>query len=241
MKTINCIYIVFLILIPRICFSQNENIGNDYLDAKIEMERNENTITLQPYVQNHSTLYFEYNYLLLVKKTDKNKNLSVNRQAGKFTIQPNESKKLSSISLNSNESQNITAILYIRDDEENKLITKDSIEIKNQNPDIVDEKSLLIQGIVINDTKTKLGNDFYDQFYSIYSQSPKKFDFIIAFTELPFRGTSSIIQTKVDNEIVYEFIANPNEEYNQQQAVRIMQMLNQYENSKTSLKYEFKY
>lgn len=243
MKTFPLRYLTLFIFLHSFCYGQNESKceNKNAIEAKIEVEQNENMLSLHPSVQNNSSIYYEYNYLLLVKKTDKKNNLSVNRQSGKFTLEPNESKRLSTTSINQSETQDLKAILYIRDENENKLITKDSIEIKGLTTSKVKETSLMIEGLVVNETKTKLGSDFYDEFYSLYNQLPKKHSFIISISEMPYRGQTSIIQVKADQDLLNEFFSNPNEEYNKEQAALSLQRITQYAKSKESIKQEFNY
>src|SRR5690606_15126750 len=177
MKIITSIFII----LPLILFAQASD--ENPVEANIEVTQQENIITLQPTLQNHSALFFEYNYLLLVKKTDQNSNLSVNKQSGKFTLEPGEVKKLSTSQINQTESQNIKAVLYIRDENKNTLITKDSIEIKGSVKAKVEESSLFIEGLVVDETKTKFGKDFYDNFFTAYNQYPQKYKFIILISE----------------------------------------------------------
>lgn len=212
-----------------------------WIEAHIEVQQDENVISLEPTVKNNSSLYLEYNYLLLVKKTTATKNLSINRQSGKFTLEPGEIKTLSLSRVNQGESQNIEAVLYIRDEIQNKLITKDSIEIKPMNTTSVDETSLMLEGMVVDESKTKFGKDFYDSFFSVYNQYPNKFKFIVLISELPYRGQTSIIQVKADYEVVYEFYTHPNEEYNQQQVAMALRQLAKFAEEKENIKQEFNY
>lgn len=240
MKKITSIQITFLLLFPIFLIAQETDTEN--VEAYIEISQQENIYTLEPTIQNHSNLFFEYNYLLLVKKTDQNNNLSLNKQSGKFTLEPGEIKKLSSTQINQTENQNIKAILYIRDENKNKLITKDSIEIKGSSVTAqVEESSLLMEGMVVDESKTKFGKDFYDSFYSQYNQFPQKFKFIILISEMPYRGQTSIIQIKVDQDVVYEFYSNPNEEYSQYQVGIALKSISKYAEEKEKIKHEFMY
>lgn len=209
--------------------------------AKLKVDQTENILHFNPTAENKSEYHYELDYLLLIKKTDGNKNLSVNQQKGKFTLGPNELKNLGSASINQSKNQKIKAILFIRNEEENKLIAKDSVEIIVKDLIPVNENSLTTTGIVIDDSKTKLGRDYYDIFYTTYSQHPDKFDFVINISELPYRGLSSIIQIKVDQELINEFFTNPDEDYLKQQAFATLQKLNKYADSRGKLKNEFTY
>lgn len=238
MKTI--VYFTLLFSFFLINLNAQESDEN-LVEANIEIEQNENSITLLPTIHNKSALFFEYNYLFLVKKTDKKNNLSINKQNGKFTLQPGEIKKLSMTQLNQSEYQKINATLYIRDEVHNELITKDSIEIKGIATKVVEETSLMLEGLVVDESKTKFGKDFYDEFYSVYNQYPKKFKFIILISELPHRGQTSIIQVKADQETIHEFFSNPNEEYFKQQVGITLRNLTKYAEEKENLKQEFNY
>ena len=240
MKTI--IPYLLLTILPIFTYAQIEDEIDKLIEASIEIIESENSITLQPKVQNKSTLFFEYNFLLLVKKTDLKNNLSVNKQSGKFALNPGEIKNLSTTQLNQSENLNIKAILYIRDEAHNKLITKDSIEIKSENiSKQVDETSLMMEGLVVDESKTKFGKDFYDQFYSTYNQFPKKYNFIITVSELPHRGQTSIIQIKADQETIHEFFSNPSEEYSTQQVGLSLRHLAKYAEDKENINKEFIY
>lgn len=210
--------------------------------AKIEVVQSENTLTFKPTVQNKGVYHYELDYLLLVKKTDADKNLSVSQQKGKFTLLPNAVESLSNTTINQTRKQKITAILFIRDEVANKLITKDSVQIITKELRPIKESSLMVmKGIVVDDSKTKMGRDYYDAFYSTYNQYPSKFDFIINISELPHRGLSSIIQVKVDQDLIFEFFTNPDEEFIKEQVGLTFQRLISYANSKGKLKNEFTY
>lgn len=231
------------------CFGQEveeqSESGDDVIKAIIEVEQDENLLRFLPKVQNQSLLYFEYHYLLLVRITDQNDELSIQQKNGRFTLMPEEIKSLSAIEYpQSPDVRKIKTNLFIRDEEENRLITKDSVEIiypSSKRQQKVDERSLILSGIVVDETKTKLGSDFYSDFYSIYNQLPNKFNFIVSISELPYRGPTSIIQIKADQDLVYEFFTNPNEEYIEQQARHTIRVLAQYAKSKENIKYEFNY
>lgn len=232
--------ILFCILLPLNSIAQEER--DSLIVAKIEVVQSENTLTFRPSVQNKGDYHYELDYLLLVKKTDADKNLSVSQQKGKFTLAPNGIESLSITTVNQTQKQKVTAILFIRDEVANKLITKDSIQITTKELRPIKESTLMVmKGIVVDDSKTKMGRDYYDAFYSTYNQYPTKFDFIINISELPHRGLSSIVQVKVDQDLILEFFANPDEEFIKAQVAATFQKLISYANSRGKLKNEFTY
>lgn len=215
----------------QICYSQKS--GTEDLIAKIKKEQTENVLSLSANVQNLSSLYFDYNYLLLVKKTNSQKNLSINRQGGKFTLEPQESKVLSKTRINTNNQSLIQAFLYIRDEDKNELIAKDSLIIKSNTRTKPKQKEpeLLLSGMIINHTKTKFGKDFYDDLFSKYNQFSKKFNFVITISEHPFRGMTTAIEVKANRDIVYKFFSNPDEEYRERQVSQTLKSLWRYKSN----------
>jgi len=68
-------------------------------------------------------------------------------------------------------------------------------------------------GIISDETKTKLGKDFYDYFYTSYNKIKINSAKIIAIEEeLTFARTTKIA-VKIDNEIINEFISKPDDEF----------------------------
>ncbi|OHT45908.1 hypothetical protein B0A80_16670 [Flavobacterium tructae] len=68
-------------------------------------------------------------------------------------------------------------------------------------------------GIVANDTKTKLGNDFYDFFYAQYSKLRINTSKIVTVQEELTFGRTTKITILIDGEIVEEFISRPDEDF----------------------------
>jgi hypothetical protein len=70
-----------------------------------------------------------------------------------------------------------------------------------------------LRGIVTDETKTKVGKDFYDLYYYKYNEYKINSSMIVSISEeFSFaRNTKLIIS--VNNETVYEFMAKPDEEY----------------------------
>lgn len=233
-------FLLFCFFLSTVAVAQENR--DSLIAAKIEVVQSENTLTFHPTVQNKGVYHYELDYLLLVKKTDANKNLSVSQQKGKFTLEPNQIESLSTTTVNQTSKQKVTAILFIRDEVENRLITKDSIQITTKELRPIKESSLsIMKGIVVDDSKTKMGRDYYDLFYSTYNQYPTKFDFIINITELPHRGLSSIMQVKVDQDLIIEFFTNPDEEFIKEQVAATFQRLISYASHRGKLKNEFTY
>lgn len=65
----------------------------------------------------------------------------------------------------------------------------------------------------MNETKTRIGQDFYDRYYYKYNEigiNAKKI--VVIGEEFTFARNTKII-ISIDNSIVYEFLARPDDEY----------------------------
>lgn len=78
---------------------------------------------------------------------------------------------------------------------------------------VIKNDGIELTGIVTDETKTKFGKDFYDYFYFLYNDNKINANKIVKVgEELSFgRNTKIIIQ--VENEVILEFLARPDQEY----------------------------
>lgn len=214
--------------------------------ARIESTTLENQIKIKAVVVNNTAVYKELNYLLLSIKKGEGGNLSNNQQSGKFSVNPNEVKVLSEMSVNLESKDALKAFLYIRDEESKILVAKDSLELnsdlfKKKTAKIEDDAVYELKGLTIDETKTKVGKDFYDMFYIQYSQLPDKSTSAITISELPLRGTSGQINIQMDDKIIYSFMTNPGEDYLKEQLAYCLKYIKEFTAKKNLIKNEFIY
>lgn len=69
-----------------------------------------------------------------------------------------------------------------------------------------------IDGLLVDDTKTKSGKDFYDLFYADWDAPIGSKNFTITVSEKPFRLTSTMIQVSINDNVVYQGILQPRED-----------------------------
>jgi hypothetical protein len=184
--------------------------------AKIEVEKVENMLSVTGTVENLKSEFKNISYKLSVFKTNKsNSNNSKNAQDGRITLEPIQKVMLSKTQVNVSKDDQIILLLMIYD-EKNAVIGKDRIEIGEQEKktgSVKPKDGLEMTGIVSNDTKTKLGSDFYDFFYSEYSKLKINSNKIVSIQEeLTFGRTTRII-VNVSGEIIDEFITRPDEDF----------------------------
>lgn len=186
--------------------------------AKIDIEKIENMLSVTGTAENLKSSFKNIVFKLSVFKTNNsNSNKSNNAQDGRITLEPKQKVTLSQTQVNVNKEDQVIILLLIYD-EDNNIIGKDRIAIGGNEEEskivaLKPKDGLEMIGIISNDTKTKLGNDFYDLFYSelnkLKTSSPKT---VSVQEELTFGRTTKII-INVDGEIIDEFIARPDEDF----------------------------
>lgn len=120
-------------------------------------------------------------------------------------------------------------------DEHDKLLGKDRIVIngneedekleaeeKHQKEQMIspptdaaqsENDGVLLRGIVIEETKTKPGRDFYKMFYSLYSANNVNGEEIVTVKEVLSLNNNTKIEIYVANEKVVEFFVTPQNDY----------------------------
>lgn len=243
MKTLYNILLFLSIFAIQKIDAQQENQN---ITSKIENTFSEGLLVLKATATSHSDSYSELNYLFISIKKGGSGNLSNNKQSGKFTLKPDETKILSEISVNIQKKDAVKVFLYIKDEQTNQLLSKDSLEINAKNFESkiskVNENEIFeLKGLTIDETKTKTGKDFYDMFYLEYSKLPEKISNAITISELPTMGRGSQISVETEDKTIYSFVANPNEEYLAEQANLSMKIILDYYRKKSLIKNEFRY
>lgn len=232
----------FFIVLSVLAYGQEDK----KVTAKIQSSVLENQIKLKAVVMNNTAVYKELNYLLVSIKKGSGGNLSNNQQSGKFSVNPNEVKVLSEFSVNLDSKDALKAFLYIRDEETRTLVAKDSLELNSdlftkKIAKIEDDAVYELKGLTIDETKTKVGKDFYDMFYMQYSQLPDKSSSAVTISELPLRGTSGQINIQIDDKVIYSFMSNPGEDYLKEQLNFSLKYIKEFNAKKNLIKNEFIY
>ena len=80
------------------------------------------------------------------------------------------------------------------------LLRADSVDSQRKRLQSGPESS----GLVVDQTITKIGHDFYDQFYSRWEAPAGDEDFIILISEKPSRGNNAIVTVTVNEEEILE-------------------------------------
>lgn len=82
-------------------------------------------------------------------------------------------------------------------------------EIKILKEKVSKDAELELDGMLFDETKTKSGNDFYDIFYSLWEAPPEARNFLIYITERPYRLTTTQIEVRINEMIVFISFLQP--------------------------------
>jgi curli production assembly/transport component CsgE len=84
----------------------------------------------------------------------------------------------------------------------NKIITEETQKTKN-------DAEIEIDGLLIEETKTKSGKDFYDQFYRDWIAPKNAKNYTIFITEKPYRLTTTMIEIQINETLVFQSFLQP--------------------------------
>ncbi|MBU8882126.1 curli production assembly/transport protein CsgE [Kaistella sp. DKR-2] len=226
---------IFLLIFGISCNAQDAQT----VTAKIESENIEGTLNLKAVAKNQGQVHQSLNYIFLAVKKDRGKNMSSSQQQNKFTLLPKESKILSEISINVNKDDALKVYLFIKDEKTAKVIAKDSLEMNAKSfknnvsyEKTTNEENMMMKGLIINETKTRIGDDFYSRFYSLLMLNAIEFGFRIRVSEVPSTGTNTQLQIFADDENILTFFARPEDDYLDDIVKETIASLIQYDNDR---------
>ncbi|NER18502.1 CsgE family curli-type amyloid fiber assembly protein [Spongiivirga citrea] len=189
-------------------------------------------------VKNESELFRTLTYELIIIGNMGTDNASKTEQKNNFSLAPDEVKIVATQNLNVADNDNIIVLLLIY--EKGKLIARDREELKKKinDPEISD--GLEIKGLVVENVRSKVGKDFYDYFYRQFTLKNPDSDQLVKVEEQLGIGIGTRIQVKVQEDLVFESFARPNEEQlislANNAVMRVTQFIKQKEREKQLLK-----
>ncbi|MEG0761438.1 CsgE family curli-type amyloid fiber assembly protein [Chryseobacterium sp.] len=209
-------------------FSQN-NIEKG-LKAKIITESSDGLYNIIATAENQSDFHYPINYILLSIKRGATGNTSSNKQEGKFVVKPKETLKLSEVKTNLDKKDVLKVFLFIKNEESDKIISKDSLEIQpdkiaKNSTKAISENDIELSGLTIDDTRSRNGKYYYDQFYMKYLQTDEKFPGTVKIVEIPGLGQSTRISVMYNEQEIYLFNTSPDEEVMNQEAQTTLEIL----------------
>lgn len=233
-----------LITILVLIFLSNKISAQSGVAGKIVTDNSSGLLKIKAVSVNSSDLYYDLNYILISLKKGKSGN-STNKQSGKFSLKPHETKTLSEVNINLAKKDGLKVFLFLKDEETDKLIAKDSLEINSQQftaeVEYIPESNIELTGLTIDETKTRMGQMFYESFFKKYNQIPQKFEGTVTISELPSFGRNSRIVVTIDDQMIHSFMTKPDEESIDAEAERTLANLVTYSSRNSLRNKEFKY
>ncbi|MDT0644608.1 CsgE family curli-type amyloid fiber assembly protein [Zunongwangia sp. F363] len=220
------------IFISDNCFSQ---FYNKEIVAKIKVEDKGEFINFSATAENVTPAGRNLRYEFSLFKKDDSGNTTKSSQGNRFYLEPHQKEILSSTQVNRSDEGSVIILLLIYDQDDKPIgkdrlefkITEESIqEIQEQEKQVIHlsedqakpQDGVIINGLIIENTITKAGRDFYRYFYSEYYNreiiSPQN----IEIEEVPGRGRMTRVSVHVGDQLVMQFFARPKKEYLKQMA-----------------------
>jgi len=96
--------------------------------------------------------------------------------------------------------------------------------------------ALEIDGLILDETRSKIGRDFYELFYNRWSPPAGAKDFLITIRELPGRGIGARVSIEVNENVVLFRFLQPRNELIEEEANLTISYLKQYLQKNENLK-----
>lgn len=235
------VFLVFFLFVITNVISQR--LTNRNIEAKIDTSSLNGIYQIKSLAFNKTELYKTLKYdFSVIKKNKKTNNSSKNKQEGLFSLEPNQTKELSQTSVNLSEDDEVVVFLLIYEEESlvgKKVINLSSsetfktrvkpkkesltVDVDNEEADGVE-----IRGLVTDETRTKFGREFYESFANRYREDGVNAAKVIVVEEKFSLGRRTIIEVKIDNNLVYQFLIKPDVESIRQHSESCLRYVKRY-------------
>tara|TARA_Y100000815_G_scaffold274771_1_gene309962 strand:+ start:7038 stop:7829 length:792 start_codon:yes stop_codon:yes gene_type:complete len=229
----------FLWLLAMTSYSQ---LLNKEIKAEIRINDSGEFIEFTALAENLTLADRSLQYEFSTFTKDENGNTTKNSQDNRFVLEGQNIKELSKVTVNKVEGKRMIILLIINDidgkplgqdrivlnddsgDDDNTIVIKKNTDEQPgtgqyNNQDMAKpQDGYFMEGLVVENSITKMGRDFYTLFYSKYYLSGLKSGKDIIIEEQPARGRVTRISVKVENQLVWQFFSNPSRDYLKQQA-----------------------
>ncbi len=222
-------------------------IYNTQIEAKINLEANTEFIEITGSAYNKTQLNESLRYELSVIKYDPiQRNSSKNEQTGRVVLTPGDKQNLSKTTINTSDTSRMIILMLVYN-LDNKLLGLDRVVINATEEDkkaaakttnvrvfmpgeTVQDKDegILLRGIVIEDTKTKPGRDFYNLFYIEYRNKSINGEKIVTIKETLSLANNTKIEVLVGDVVILEFFVRPQGNYLEALSDEAIRRVNNY-------------
>ena len=130
--------------------------------------------------------------------------------------------------------------MFVKDKIEKKATEYIKLKQEQENSKDVSvavKDGLELRGIIVEDTKTKPGREFYRLFYSLYTKNNINGNEVVKIKEVLALGRNTKIEVIVGDDIVFSFFVRPSMEYlTQINDYAIIKVYKHFKNSKNESK-----
>ncbi|MBL7471284.1 CsgE family curli-type amyloid fiber assembly protein [Robertkochia sediminum] len=247
------LFLSLFLLLSISLFSQDEVTGD--LQAKIDMQSQGTFTKFLATAYNTTEINKSIRYeFVVVQPAAEGGNQNRLEQSG-FQVLPSGIKKvLSEQTMVIAQDQRTIAFLILYQDD--KVVGKDRVVINGRNgndaqqPVVISKEALqqqqkeaqrniqdvdqsnsdgiTLRGMVVEDTKTKPGSDFYKEYYAQYLANNINGEQIVTIKEDLGMGSNTKIKVIIDQNVIMEFFVNPRATYIEQMAGQAIMRTNQY-------------
>ncbi|MEQ3662853.1 MAG: CsgE family curli-type amyloid fiber assembly protein, partial [Flavobacterium sp.] len=108
-----------------------------------------------------------------------------------------------------------TIVLLLIYNEDDLLIGKDRVELQDVQNESANnnDKGIEIAGLISDETKTKVGKDFYELYFKKYNEASINGTEIVTIEEELNFGRTTKIKIYISNVLISEFITFPDEDF----------------------------
>ena len=205
---------------------------------EVESEKEQKKI-IAKFVNNTLTAQ-QFRFTLHLNK--KGSNSASNTQSGTVTALPAQTQHLSDAQVNITSQDYFKALLLVYLD--GQIVAQDSfvtgtkpiVTTKPQSDLNNSGDELEIDGLIIDETRSKTARDFYDFFYSKWIAPPGAKDYSIKIRELPSRGRVARITVEVNDRALYTRVLQPRLEVVENMALQAINIIRNHLQQNESLK-----
>lgn len=216
--------------------------------ARLELREQDGQMELTGYCDNHSGRARSLSYKLSYQRIDSRNNRSSSSQGGAFELADGESLSLSTSSVNIDEESYLVATLEILEGEktvarQSRTVGKPAVAPAPQseapkeghnppqprpsqgqnNYGPAGDDIEMGAGFIVDETRTRAGRDFYDEFYRNWEEPLGAADYIIRIEERPSPGRSTLVTVTLNGEQIFARMLQPKPEYISELAAAVAQ------------------
>lgn len=246
----------FICILVLLFSSQiNAQILNTQVVADLKIKTIQDDLIITGIAQNKTEITQSISYKLSVIKSS-NGNNSTTNQSGRGVIDAFQQINLATTKINQNTQDRIIILLLIYNSTETLIgtsryvinDTKEEVNIKEEFSTILASQQdvntasksydkIELKGIVVDETKTKAGRDFYQLYYSQYLAKNINSENIITILETITLGTSTKISIQVLNQTIFNFFVQTQYDFLKSMSDNAIAVTSQYlENQKRNQK-----